>query len=84
MAFKKTAKETTELNYEIIEDYGTISESGKWEKRLRLIAWNGNEPKYDIRAWSKEDPTKMQRGITLNGEEMEELLKIMSKIAEED
>lgn len=84
MAFQKSSKKANDdaPKFEIIEDYGVISESGKYEKRLRLISWNENEPKYDIRAWSKEDPNKMQKGITLTGEEMESLLKLMNKIAE--
>lgn len=86
MAFKKsTTKETTEINYTVEKEYGTISTKGDWELKLRLVSWNGNDSKYDLRAWkTEEDGTeKMRKGLTLTGEEAENLYKLLGKIAKE-
>ena len=37
-----------------------------------FIAWNDNEPKYDIREWAP-DHAKMGKGITLSEEELMKL-----------
>lgn len=69
-----------EFKYEVIVDYGILSESSTgWEKRLKKISWNNKSPKYDIRDWSK-DGTKMSKGITLSEEEMINLIEILKKI----
>lgn len=62
-----------EFKYEIKEEYGVLSESGKgWTKELNLISYNGAEPKYDIRDWAP-GREKMGKGVTLNSEEAREL-----------
>lgn len=49
--FKKTKEtEAPKLNYVVEEDYGVISTNKGWDLRLRLVSWNGNDSKYDIRA----------------------------------
>ena len=67
-----------QINYEIKEHIGIISENKNgWTKKLNLVSWNDNDPKYDIRDWN---PThdKMSRGITLTEEEAYELSIILS------
>ena len=60
-----------EFTYKIIEEIAVLSENEKgWRKELNLIAWNGREPKYDIRDWAPEHE-KMGKGITLTDEEAE-------------
>lgn len=69
-----------DIKYEIIQTFGTLSESAKgWKKELNLISWNGREPKYDIRDWS-EDHTKMGKGVTLSKEELTQLKEILKGI----
>lgn len=80
MNIKKTTKKESEINYEVIEDFGFLGTRGNYELRLRLVAWNGNEPKYDIRPW-KDDPDRGEicgKGITLSGEELEALQNILN------
>lgn len=68
------------IKYEIIEQLGVLSESGKgWEKELNLISWNDREPKYDIRDWS-ENHEKMGKGITLTRDEIEKLKNILNTL----
>lgn len=87
MAIKKSntkAKSTTEPTYQVLEECGTLSSNDKgWELKLRYMSWNGNEPKYDLRTWKKdENGEKCSKGITLTGEELEALLNILRKMEE--
>ena len=67
----------SEIEYEIIEQLGVLSEREKgWKKELTLSSRNGREPKYDLRDWSKNHE-KMGKGITLSKEEMEKLKNIL-------
>lgn len=71
-----------EFKYEIKEEYGVLSESGKgWTKELNLISYNGAEPKYDIRDWAP-GREKMGKGVTLNSEEARELYNKLRDIFE--
>jgi len=68
-----------DINYDIIEQLGTISESSRgWTKELNLISWNGGTPKYDIRDWDP-DHKKMSKGVTLSEEEARKLLNLLSE-----
>ncbi|HZJ78014.1 MAG TPA: PC4/YdbC family ssDNA-binding protein [Clostridia bacterium] len=69
-----------EFSFEIVESLGVISENNKgWTKELNLVSWNGREPKYDLREWSPEHD-KMNKGITIGKDEMQELKKIIADI----
>lgn len=48
--------ESKEIKYEVIQDFGTIEEpiSG-YDTRVKLISWNGGQPKLDIRKWNKDN-----------------------------
>ena len=65
-----------EISYEIVEELGVLSHTGAWALELNRIAWNGGAPKYDIRKWNT-DHSRMGKGVTLNDEEMENLLYLM-------
>lgn len=68
-----------ELKYEIIEQYGVISERGKgWRREINSISWNDAEPKFDIRDWAP-DHEKMGKGITLTEEELLNLIDIVKE-----
>ena len=72
-----------DIKFEIKEELGVLSESTKgWKKELNLISWNGGAPKYDLRDWAPGHE-KMGKGITLNGDEVQQLYKILGKITEE-
>lgn len=67
-----------DINYEIKETAGVLSESAKgWKKELNLISWSDKEPKYDIRDWDSEHK-KMGKGITLSVEELKKLKEILN------
>ena len=70
----------SDLKYEIKQNIACLSEEkGGWTKELNLVAWNGNEAKYDIRSWS-EDHQKMGKGITLTKEELVVLKDILMEL----
>lgn len=69
-----------DISFEIIEHIGVLSEKRTgWKKELNYVSWNNNPPKYDIREWSP-DYEKMGKGITLNDEEIENLVQALQKI----
>ena len=69
----------TEFSYEIIKTIAVLSTSKSgWSKELNLVAWNGKEPKSDIREWSPEHD-KMGKGITLSDDEFAKLKEILAK-----
>ena len=69
-----------DIKFEIIEQIGNLSESGKgWTKELNLISWNDNAPKYDLRDWSPGHE-KMGKGITLSAEDLKKLRDILNEI----
>lgn len=84
MAIKKSnAKANDEIKMEVLEKCGIISERANgWTTELRYVAWNGNEPRYDIRTWKiKDDGTEVcGKGITLTGEELEKLGEIIKEM----
>ncbi len=67
------------ITCEIVEELGILSESPKgWKKMLKLIRWNENPAKYDIRDWSP-DGEKMGKGVTLTDEEICTLKDILER-----
>lgn len=68
------------ISVEILEELGVINE--KKNLRLRYVKWNDGEPKYDIRPWYTNDDGQecCRKGITLTGEELEQLHKLIGDI----
>lgn len=62
----------TKVTFELIQNIGTLSESGTWKKELNIVQWGENIAKYDIRAWNA-DHTKLGKGVTLSTEELKAL-----------
>lgn len=64
-----------EVTFEIMEHIAVLNnrENG-WKKEVNIVAWNGGQPKVDIRDW---DPSheRMARGITLTEPEAETMAK---------
>lgn len=76
------AGKSQDLKFEIINQIGVISTSASgWNVELNRVSWNGNEPKYDLRAWSP-DHTKMGKGITLTEKELIALTALLDKEVE--
>lgn len=74
-----------DIKYEVVEDFGIFGYKGHGAKalRLRLISWNGGEPRYDLRPWGmgadgKESP---QKGFTVDQKEDLETLRDLIDMA---
>ena len=77
-----TEKKKDDVTFEVVEEVGIIADRGKGgQVRIDYAAWNGNQPKYEIRIWKDKDgqssPTK---GIGLTGEELIALGKLINQL----
>lgn len=64
------------IEFEITKHIGVLSEGSKgWKTELNMVSWNKKPAKYDIRSWNP-DHTQMGKGITLNNEELSELVRL--------
>ena len=70
-----------DFSYTIEEEIATLSTKGGWSLELNRISWNGRPATYDLRKWS-DDHSRMGKGITLNDDEMAELIRVMTEEAE--
>ena len=68
-----------QIQVEIHEEIGNLSESKGWKKQLTYTSWNNHAPKFDIRSWT-EDHSSMTKGITLNKEELMKLKEILNTV----
>ena len=69
-----------DLKFEIKQHIACLSEESRgWIKEINLVSWNGNDSKYDIRAWS-EDHTRMGKGVTLTKDELIALRDILNEL----
>lgn len=66
-----------DFKYEVIKNIRTLSENLKNSIRLRLISWNGNQPKYDLRKWSVDGDVPY-KGVTLTKSELMKIYDILS------
>lgn len=71
-----------DFNYDIKENFGTISEKndGKFTLELNLISYRGKEEKYDLRRWDRSCD-KMLKGLTMDKNEILELKNILNNIS---
>lgn len=88
MGFKNYGASKTDkgLKYEVLKVFGTLDSDSKMPKELRLISWNGKDPKYDLRGWGTDEDGNetMTKGITLDGEELQSLFNILTEMNEEN
>lgn len=68
-----------QIQVEIHEEIGNLSESKGWKKQLTYTSWNNHAPKFDIRSWN-EGHSSMTKGITLNKEELMKLKEILNTV----
>lgn len=67
------------FTYEIVKKIATIAESGGNSVELNMIRYGNKAPKYDLRRWRVKDGVRrMQKGITLNAEELHMLRYVLN------
>ena len=72
-----------DFNYEIVKQYGVLSDKNGWTKELNFVSYNGASPKFDIRTWSVDPESgekRMSKGITLSIEEVKKLRELLEDI----
>ncbi len=70
--------------YEVLQELGVLSRSGKWTKKVRLISWRGRDPRYDIRHWRMDDEGETPgKGITLTEDELRKLGELIREMNDE-
>lgn len=82
MAIRKGTSKSNNTTYTLIEECGNITDTIK----LTYGKWGEREEKYDIRSWYKDKNTeemKAGKGISLSGEQLEELYEIIKKMVED-
>lgn len=66
------------FTYEIVKKIATIAEVGGNSVELNIIRYGNKAPKYDLRRWRvKGGVRRMQKGITLNAEELHMLRNVL-------
>lgn len=54
MAFKKTTTKENNINFKILEEYGTLSNNDKgYELKFTYTSWNNNEPMKKLKSFTK-------------------------------
>ena len=65
------------IEYKIIKDYGTIADHNGVQLKLRLISWNGNPERLDLRAWRND---YARGGITMGKDELKKLGSFINEL----
>lgn len=70
-----------EFKYDVLADFGTIEEGSKFDIKVKVISWNGDKPKLDIRKWDKEN--NMGKGISISLDCIDSLINILKDVDSE-
>ena len=67
------------FTYDVKKTIGTIGSNGI---EMRVISWNGNADKYDLRGWykTKAGEERCKKGITMTESDVKELCSIMQAV----
>jgi hypothetical protein len=77
-------QDMAELHYDILKHYGMVSTGRNgWKMEVNLVAWNGRQPKIDVRDWA---PGHVQagKGITLDTGEAGRLIDLLQQALDGD
>lgn len=61
--------------YEIVKEILSFPSDKEFHTEVNLISWHGNDPKVDIRRWSR-GREKMSKGICLTEEEFKKIIEM--------
>ncbi len=74
----RQANREGDFSFEIIRHLGVYGHSAKgWTREANIVEWNSSNAKFDLREWDPEH-TRMSRGITLQKQEMFNLMQILN------
>ena len=76
--YNNNNNQNREVEFKLIEQLGIIDRHKTgWNREVNIVAWNGKQPKFDIRDWDP-DHERMSRGITLHEREAIKLTEILA------
>ena len=79
MANNSNGRSDGNIEFMIVEHIGVIeTQANGWNKEVNVVAWNGGQPKYDIREWDA-DHVRMSKGITLLERETARLAEVLAE-----
>ena len=68
-----------EINCKITREIAVLSSNHNgWQLEFNEVAWNGKEPKLELRRWAPNHE-KCNRGVTLTTDEAKNLLSALQK-----
>lgn len=68
-----------DVEFKLVERLGVLdTHKSGWAREVNIVAWNGGQPKFDIRDWDP-DHVRMSRGITLYEREAVKLTRILAQ-----
>lgn len=73
-----------EFSYEVNTVIGKLGEESK--KELRVVAWNGNPAKIDVRDWwtDKDGNEKCGKGVSLTSDEAKALVDLLTEYLDDE
>ena len=79
----KKKEQAKNFTFEIQEHLGVLSTNSNtnWTLECNIVAWNGREPKIDIRSWDPEHK-HMAKGVTLTENEALDLCNMIKNAIE--
>jgi len=68
-----------EFKYDVLAEIGTVEEGSRQDTIVKVISWNGGDPKLDIRKWNKEDDN-MGKGISISLDCVKKLIELLNQV----
>lgn len=70
------------VTLDVIKNFGTIGQRKSNNLELRLVSWNNNPPKYDLRGWyiDSRGVERCTKGMTFSEDELFEVMEIVNSI----
>lgn len=67
-----------EFKYDVLAEIGDVEEKSSSTVKVKIISWNGGEPKLDIRPWFEDG--KMGKGISISLESVPKLIELLNEV----
>ena len=67
-----------EFKYDVLAEIGDVEEKSSSTVKVKVISWNGAEPKLDSRPWFEDG--KMGKGISISLESVPKLVELLNEV----
>lgn len=71
-----------EIKMEVKDVIGVVAQHGSNSLELRMVSWNGADPKYDLRTWyvDREGNERCNKGLSMTKEDITSLRDLLNSI----